>query len=202
VSGIRMHWLLRDGHTVEVLEQAGFQYDSTFGYNDTVGYRAGTGQVFRPLNASRLLEVPLHIQDGAMFYPQKSDLTEAEADTLCRRLMDHSVSSGGVLTVLWHDRSHAAERFWGEFYERLVARLRAMTPWFCSCQQAAQWFAQRRQVRFQGSPNDPGFLEYSGEAIEPPLVVRVHAGRTEADIADVPWDGLKPWTATEAHSHV
>ena len=44
-------------------------YDSTIGYNETVGYRAGTTQPYRPLAASRLLELPLHVMDTALFYP-------------------------------------------------------------------------------------------------------------------------------------
>ena len=50
--GVRMHWLCFDASSPQVLEQAGFQYDSTFGYNQTVGYRAGTTQVFRPKGTS------------------------------------------------------------------------------------------------------------------------------------------------------
>ena len=60
-----------------VLEQAGYSYDSTAGYNETIGYRNGTTQVFRPLGARTLLELPLHIQDGALFYPARLDLSEA-----------------------------------------------------------------------------------------------------------------------------
>ena len=81
--GIRMHWLLRDARTPSVLENAGYAYDSTVGYNETVGYRAGTTQVFRPQGVRRLLELPLHIQDGALFYPQQLDLSEADAWKSC-----------------------------------------------------------------------------------------------------------------------
>ena len=86
--GTRIHWLLRDANTPAVLERAGYAYDSTFGYNETVGYRAGTGQVFRPLGAKTLLEIPLHIQDGALFYPQRLDLSEPEAQGRCQILID------------------------------------------------------------------------------------------------------------------
>ena len=48
---------------------AGATYDSTIGYNETVGYRAGTTQVYKPLEMTRLLELPLHVMDTAMFYP-------------------------------------------------------------------------------------------------------------------------------------
>src|SRR5205823_4305423 len=41
VTGIRMHWLLQDEHSSIVLDNAGYAYDSTAGYNDTVGYQRG-----------------------------------------------------------------------------------------------------------------------------------------------------------------
>ena len=85
-----MHWLLRDANTPSVLEQAGYAYDSTVGYNETVGYRAGTSQVFRPSGATTLLELPLHIQDGALFYPQRLDLSEPEAEKRCQALIDNA----------------------------------------------------------------------------------------------------------------
>lgn len=108
--GIRMHWLLQDANTVSVLEESGYAYDSTVGYNETIGYRAGTSQVFRPLLARTLLEIPLHIQDGALFYPQRLDLSECEAEKRCRTLIGNACELGGVLTVIWHDRSHGPER--------------------------------------------------------------------------------------------
>ena len=40
--GVRMHWLYFDEDAPARLEKAGFSYDSTVGYNETVGYRAGT----------------------------------------------------------------------------------------------------------------------------------------------------------------
>jgi hypothetical protein len=36
-TGIRMHWLLQDANTAGILEEVGFAYDSTAGYNETVG---------------------------------------------------------------------------------------------------------------------------------------------------------------------
>ena len=96
-TGIRMHWLLRDAETPTVLERAGYAYDSTIGYNETVGYRAGTGQVFRPLGAHALLELPLHIQDGALFYRQRLDLSEPEAETRCQALIEDVCEFGVCL---------------------------------------------------------------------------------------------------------
>ena len=201
--GIRMHWLLRDARTPSVLENAGYAYDSTVGYNETVGYRAGTTQVFRPQGVRRLLELPLHIQDGALFYPQQLDLSEAEAQQRCHSMMDDARNYAGVLTVLLHDRSHGPERFWGGFYVQLLQELKSLDVWFGTAGQVVEWFRKRREVRFERIDAEGGVQIrpcYAGEKIEPPLNVRIHrpserasdaqTGRRRAsDFVDVTWVG-------------
>jgi hypothetical protein len=204
--GIRMHWLLKDAQTASVLEEAGYAYDSTVGYNETVGYRAGTTQVFRPSGAETLLELPLHIQDGALFYPARLDLSEPEADQRCRALTDNARRLGGVLTVLWHDRSHGPERFWGDFYARLVRTLRSEDAWFGTAAQVVAWFRKRRAARFERDPKSNGgrtWIRYEGEPIVPALNVRIHRPLREhrdggsdsgtlARVVDMAWDGRLP----------
>ena len=197
--GIRMHWLLRDEHTARVLEQAGYDYDASLGYNETVGYLCGTAQVFRPLSARSLLELPLHIQDGALFFRDRLDLSEAAAWKCSEDLIRLARTLGGVLTILWHDRSHAPERFWGDFYLRLVRTLRALDGWFGSAGQIVGWFRKRRAVRFERVRGADGSawtrLRYRGEEICPPVVVRIF--RPGASRVDVPWNGDKTFDLDE-----
>ena len=200
---IRIHWLLRDANTPTLLEQAGYTYDSTVGYNETVGYRAGTTQVFRPLGTQTLLELPLHIQDGALFYPQRLDLSEPEAEKRCQALIDNAGKFGGVLTVLWHDRSHGPERFWGEFYMRLLQKLVSHDSWFGTGAQVVNWFRRRREVRFEAVETQPSTrtrICYEGEEIQPPLNIRIYRptprhthgeslGGSTQEFIDIPWSG-------------
>ena len=201
--GVRIHWLLRGANTPLVLEQAGFAYDSTSGYNETIGYRAGTSQVFCPLGNSKLLELPLHIQDGALFYSRKLNLSEPEAEKRCQVLIENAGNFGGVLTVLWHDRSHGPERFWGDFYVRLVQRLRSLDCWFGTAGQVVTWFRKRREVRFpsaEAPDNSTVRFHYEGERIDPPLRIRVHTPTHACDrgesvnalaseFIDISWNG-------------
>jgi hypothetical protein len=190
--GIRMHWLLHSRDTPEILERAGYAYDSTAGYNETVGYRNGTTQVFRPLGAHTLLELPLHIQDGALFYRQRLDLSELEAERRCDRLILHARNVGGVLTVLWHDRSHGPERFWGDFYIGLVGKLRSSNAWFSTAGNAVDWFRSRREIRFERveDPRGTGVrLRSNGREIHPPLrLIQYHSSGND-HATETTWSG-------------
>src|SRR5260370_25409525 len=86
-AGIRIHWLLQDSQTPLILEESGYAYDSTSGYHETIGYRNGTTQLFRPLRVTTLLELPLNIQDGAPFYPHNLNLTDSQAHKSCELLL-------------------------------------------------------------------------------------------------------------------
>lgn len=202
IVGIRMHWLLQDANTVSVLEESGYAYDSTVGYNETIGYRAGTSQVFRPFGAKKLLELPLHIQDGALFYPKRLDLSEEDAEEHCRALMDNASEFGGVLTVIWHDRSHGPERFWGNFYIKLLHELKFSNAWFATGTQTVCWFRTRRQVRFERLAQDTGVRTVldSGEETPSRLSLRIYqpsvgsvdrqsSNGAKPAFIDVPWDG-------------
>ena len=147
--GVRMHWLYGDEKSSSALEDAEFTYDSSVGYNHTVGYRAGTAQVFKPLGADRLLELPMHIMDTALFYPDYLNLSDDEAWKLLEPVLDNVSHEGGALTINWHDRSIAPERLWGNFYVRLMEELSRRGALFCTAAQAVSWFQKRRSVVFE-----------------------------------------------------
>jgi hypothetical protein len=146
--GVRMHWLYFGSESPGVLEEAGFLYDSTWGYNDAVGFRAGTGQVFRPSGARRLLELPLIIQDTALFYKGRMGLDEDKALELCRAVIHKAGRFGGVLVVNWHHRSLAPERLWGDFYQKLLREIRKDRAVFLTAREAVDWFRERRSAVF------------------------------------------------------
>jgi hypothetical protein len=200
-AGVRIHWLLQDENTASVLEKGGYGYDSSIGYNETIGFRAGTCQVFQPLNVQRLLELPVNIQDGALFYPDRMDLSPSEAEARCRALIQTANEFGGVLTVIWHDRSHAPERFWGEFYIKLIRELQTSNPWFATAAQAVNWSRKRRQARFESLSDGSGIrveLQAKDQQPLPPLTLRLYHATKEADtqlhpsalpFTDIAWDG-------------
>jgi hypothetical protein len=177
--GVRMHWLYFDKHSAATLEAAGAKYDSTVGYNETVGYRAGTTQVYKPFEAARLLELPLHVMDTALFFPAHLALSPAGASKRVAPLIDHAAVSGGCITVNWHDRSIAPERLWGDFYVHLIACLEKRGAWFATASDAVRWFNRRRSVVFEHvSETGPVCVRVADENGDdlPALQVRVYNG--------------------------
>ena len=183
--GIRIHWLMRDEKTCGILEQAGYSYDSTSGYNEVPGYLNGTTQVFRPPGAKTLLELPMHIQDGVLFFPGRLGLTDAEAAKQCDVFIANAKKLGGALTFIWHDRSHGPERFWGEFYAALVQKLKAGKTWFGQARQVVAWFRQRREVSFKRAGGGIKICG-TGQRIVPPMKIRIQRAD---EIVELAWDG-------------
>jgi hypothetical protein len=180
--GVRMHWLFFDEQSPAMLEKAGFSYDSTVGYNETIGYRAGTTQAFKPLGVERILELPMHIMDTALFYPAYLNLYPKEARIVVAPLIENAARFGGVLTVNWHDRSIAPERLWEEAYVNLLADLKEKRAWFATANQAVSWFRKRRtavieSATFAGdSVHAKVSLNQSGDDL-PGLTVRLYKAR-------------------------
>jgi hypothetical protein len=176
--GVRMHWLYFSEETPKCLEKAGIYYDSTLGYNETVGFRSGTTQVFRLPGTSNVFELPLHVQDTAMLYPGQMGVSEPRAIALCSGLLEKFERYGGAFTVNWHDRSLAPERNWDSAYLALLGQLRERKTWFAAAGDAVAWFEKRRNSRFDpvlSSGCVPG-VRMRKEVCEkgPALAIRVH----------------------------
>lgn len=201
--GVRMHWLYFGEDSPEALEEAGLRYDSTFGYNDAVGFRAGTSQVFSIPPAKALLELPLIIQDTALFYPGRMHLSEAQAMDSCRHVIRQTATCGGVLTVNWHTRSLSPERLWGDFYQRLLGEMQQFRVWFETAGPVVNWFRTRRALRFQKVQFgvDGLRLKMTAPVLEgqPAFAVRVYRSTSSSSVGaplssapsycDIPWNG-------------
>jgi peptidoglycan/xylan/chitin deacetylase (PgdA/CDA1 family) len=180
-AGVRMHWLYYDEKSPATLEKAGAAYDSTIGYNETVGYRAGTTQAYKPFGAEQLFELPMHAMDTALFYLSYLGLSPRKASARLRQLADKAVQYGGCLTINWHDRSLAPERLWGGCYSQLIQELKNRGAWFATAGQAVAWFRKRRSATFVTDSGEPCVVRVK-LAVDhrdqlPGLRMRIHEGR-------------------------
>jgi len=188
-TGVRMHWLYFDSQAPATLERAGFSYDSTVGYNETIGYRAGTTQVFKHIEVDHLLELPMHIMDTALFYPCYMNLPDRRARAAMLPLIENARRFGGVLTINWHDRSLGPERLWGDVYLALLSDLRARTPWFATALQTVSWFRKRRAASFTRITQSRGSVRVRSATDPtatdlPKLTLRVYNGASSTHRLD------------------
>jgi len=180
--GVRMHWLYYGPQSPALLEKAGADYDSTVGYNEAVGYRAGTGQAYKPLDAERLLELPLHVMDTALFYGARMGLSRGEAKPILKQMIENAGRFGGCLTINWHDRSLAPERLWDASYLELLQELREQGAWFATAKHVVSWFRKRRSAVFEPDSLTPSAacvsLAPGDRKGVPGLRLRFHQGHT------------------------
>lgn len=121
--GNRMHWLYWGMDTPQALADAGFTYDSSLGYNTTIGFRCGTAKPIRFPSAPTLWELPMIVMDAALIKDKNKELTPEEVVERISPIAQHISKHGGALTINWHVRSFSLERPWVEHYKQLVSFL-------------------------------------------------------------------------------
>jgi peptidoglycan/xylan/chitin deacetylase (PgdA/CDA1 family) len=133
VVGQRYHYLRVDPHrNLAPLERLGFAYDSSLGYADELGFRAGIARPFRPWDLARdrpldLIEIPLAVMD-ATFEDRHLGLTAREAEPRLMRLLEQAAEQGAAFAILWHtDRfDPATSERWDRLYERVLDAVYAL----------------------------------------------------------------------------
>ena len=128
-----------------LLEKAGFKYDSTLGYNDLVGFRAGIPYPLYPLNPNdgrriKVLEVPLNVMDGTLFEYMK--LNPKDAYELILKLIDIVEKYNGVLVLLWHNDKFDG-LYWKNYekvYVQVLKYLKNKRAWVTSLEEFGRWW--------------------------------------------------------------
>ena len=133
VRGVRFHYLRHDAHrTLPELDRLGFAYDSSQGYADRPGMRAGLSFPYRPydLAADRplgMLELPLVVMDATLAEDRYLGLAADDGLELAVATLERAAQAGGTVSVLWHnDRFDPAyARGWDRAYDRLLGWVRS-----------------------------------------------------------------------------
>jgi len=142
VNGYRNHFLkFRVPDTWELLERAGFHYDTTLGYPDCTGFRNGMCHPFRPFSINtnqemEILEIPLAIMDQTLLSYMQLNMEQAWAQT--ERLIDAVERHNGVITILWHNTYMTGASL--RFYRKILEYGREKGAWMTSCGEVKSWW--------------------------------------------------------------
>ena len=126
-SSVRQHFLrFRVPETWRIQAELGLLYDTTLGYADHEGFRAGICHPFRPYDVSRdevidLWEIPLVAMDGTFqSYRGKSPEESLE---IIKSLIGEIRKYRGVAVLLFHNTCYDDLDFqgWGRVFEKSIA---------------------------------------------------------------------------------
>ena len=141
INGYRNHFLkFRVPDTWELLEKAGFRYDTTLGYPDCIGFRNGMCHPFRPFNLNtgqemEILEIPLAIMDQTLLSYMRLNMDQAWDQA--ERLLDTVERHHGVITILWHNTLMTGKPL--QFYRKILEYGHKKGAWMANCKEIAVW---------------------------------------------------------------
>ncbi len=145
VIGYRNHYLrFKVPTTWDLLRDAGFKYDTTFGYNDMTGFRNGMCHPFWPFNLKNdqyidILEIPLIMMDTALFWSSK---TFDNSWTNAKYLIDIVEKYNGVLTLSWHNYVFSCpfRKQWTMLYEKILKYCHKKNAWMTNGEDIWKWW--------------------------------------------------------------
>jgi hypothetical protein len=183
IEGNRQHYLVFSaGGTFWDLYEAGIRHDSSVGYSDAVGFRAGTSLPFHPYDHARderieMMEIPLSVMDVARIQPRDERVS---LDALWTELFERCAAIGGLVTVLWHPRmfdpeTHPAGR---EPFEALVRMAKARGLPFLRVHDIARWWRAREGVTLVSYGMRGGALSLGYSVTEPVERLTISVSRT------------------------
>lgn len=144
VVGYRNHYLrFKIPDTWSLLSEAGFKYDTTFGYADCVGFRNGMCHPFKPFNLNtneeiEILEIPLTIMDRTLFNYMNFDFKGAWHKV--KDLIDVVKKYNGVITILWHNTDMIGNEH--RLYEKILQYCYEQGAWMTSGEEIWKWWSK------------------------------------------------------------
>jgi hypothetical protein len=130
VAGHRYHYLRGDPH--RNIARLPFRYDTTLGFPDAVGFRAGIARPFHPWDFERdepadVLEIPLAAMDATLAEERYLGLSAKRAAPRLNALLDWAATNGGAFALLWHpDRfDPLSSAGWDRLYSRVLDGVQA-----------------------------------------------------------------------------
>jgi hypothetical protein len=154
VHGVRQHFLrMLPGRTQQVMVEAGFEYDGTWGFSDRNGFRLGVADVVPAWNGETQSTLPLELLPLTWMDRALSKYAGVEEPGRwiedARELLLEAKAVEGLWVGLWHPNTLEALGFPGAepAFVSLLQAIADHRPYFASAQKIIQWRRFRRSVR-------------------------------------------------------
>lgn len=149
VKTVRQHLLrFRNDDTWKAQELAGFMCDSTFGFNEIIGFRSFFCHPYKPYSLSEdrtlnMWELPLTIQDNALLI--HGGHSNDNYSKIAINLLEKVKKINGVAVLLWHTDKIEDKRYpeWLTVYEEILKWATSENAFIGSVEEIMNWWEYR-----------------------------------------------------------
>jgi len=125
INKIRQHWLNYDEEITPHAHEILFEFDSTIGWNDIMGFRAGIASLYHPYSFRykrklNYLVIPLVIMDSHVYYYAQYDFDSSLEKVISIIKKAEKFSKKPYISVCWHQRVCSSDYKWNILYEELL----------------------------------------------------------------------------------
>lgn len=123
IEKTRQHWLNYIEDITPYTHEHLFKYDSTLGWNDTIGFRSGCASSYHPYNfntkkAFKYKIIPQLIMDSNLYDYGNDNIPLQRAKDLI--MLSKNVSKTAHISISWHQRVCNKDYNWNISYEELL----------------------------------------------------------------------------------
>jgi len=137
-NGFRVRYLnFNYQHLFTTLEKGNVKYDSSIGFDEHIGYRAGISYPFNPYNIKEdrpfnLLEIPIIALDSSLMKQNANNNKRAEKKV--NKLIKISKLHKSHISLSWHTHHFDSIDFpkWAKMYWKLLYFSKRNSAWLCS----------------------------------------------------------------------
>jgi Family of unknown function (DUF7033) len=148
-NGFRVRYLNFNYQSLfTVLEKAEVKYDSSIGFDEKIGYRAGISYPFHPFNLLEnrpfdVLGIPLIAMDLAM--RKQTDSNYRKAKRRFGQLLDKSHKHRSHFSVCWHTHLFDPIDYprWSKIYWQILKSGKSQNAWLCSLDKLYNYWQNR-----------------------------------------------------------
>ena len=141
VTGNRFHFLQFDiNNTPKVLNQAGIKYDTTLGFQESIGFRNSICTPFylydfEEKKAFDFLEIPLNIMDCSLEFENYMNLNSEDSFEEIKKLIQEVKKFNGNVCINWHNTyfSDYLKGDWKKLYKKVIKYLESENCTFLTC---------------------------------------------------------------------
>ena len=148
-NGFRVRYLnFRYQNLFKVLEKGNIKFDSSIGFDEQIGYRAGISYPFQPYNMEEnrpfnVLEIPLIVLDVALF--EQTGANYKKASRRINQLIGIAKRHKSHLSICWHTHMFdlAEHPYWARLYWKSLQNAKLNGAWLCSLDKLYNYWKNR-----------------------------------------------------------